>query len=127
MLTAQTAERILSEYGAAWVEQDPDKILTLFAEDGTYHEHAFHRPKCGHAEIRAYWQSKVCEQQSDIHFIPLVHFVCGDVLIAEWDAFFKNASTHMQVHIREVAIMEIANEKIVSLREYWQSAKTPLP
>lgn len=125
MLNKETAKNILKIYEDAWVNQDPEKILSIFTEDGTYHEKVLEKPLVGHEQIKQYWQSKVVEEQSDIKFKLLNYYVEGDILIAEWDASFYSAEKNKRVHIKEVAIMEISKNKIKSLREYWQSEVLP--
>lgn len=80
----------------------------------------------GHKEIRNYWQTKVCDEQSKIKFKLLNYFICDNTVIAEWDASFNSNIGKARVHIKEVAILEIKNNKIKYLREYWQSEKQAL-
>lgn len=121
MINKEIAENILKIYGEAWVEQNIDKILSIFTEDGVYHERVLKEPMVGHQAIRTYWKTKVCEEQSEIKFKLLNYYICEDTLIAEWDASFKSNIENERIHIREVAIMEISGNKIKLLREYWQS------
>ena len=126
MLTKATARKILYKYEEAWVEQDIDKIVSVFTRDGVYHEQVLQKPFRGHAEIARYWKEKVCQEQSNIKFKLLNYYISGNTLIAEWDASFNSSKEKARIHIREVAIMEIKSEKIKSLREYWQEEKFPL-
>ena len=126
MLSEDRAKEILKTYEEAWVQQDIDKILSIFTEDGTYHERVLKEPFRGHKEIAEYWKTKVCEEQSNIKFKLLNFYIQGDILIAEWDAIFNSNIENSQIHIKEVAIMETENGLIKSLREYWQSEKLPL-
>jgi len=123
MVTDKIAQRILKTYKEAWVEQDIDKILSIFAEDGTYHERVFEKPFRGHKQIAGYWKRKVCEEQSKIKFKLLNYYICGEVIIAEWDATFYSNIKHAKIRMKEVGIFEIKRNKIKSLREYWQSKK----
>src|SRR3989344_7621629 len=126
MVDKKTAENILNVYENAWVNQDPEKILSIFTEEGIYHEKAFEKPFIGHDQIRQYWQSKVVEEQSDIQFKLLNYYIDGDVIIAEWDASFNSNLKKARIHIKEVAILEMKGSKIRSLREYWRAEKSPL-
>ena len=125
MVDKKNAENILKVYENAWVNQDPEKILSIFTEDGIYHEKAFEKPFIGHEQIRQYWQSKVVEEQSDIKFKLLNYYIDGDTIIAEWDASFYSNVKNGRIHIIEVAIIELSENKIKSLREYWQSEVLP--
>jgi len=121
MISEKTAKNILKIYEEAWVEQDIDKILSIFTKNGIYHERVLKEPIIGHSGISKYWESKVCKEQSNIKFKLLNYYICNDTLIAEWDAEFDSSIENKRIHIREVAILEIENELIKSLREYWQS------
>jgi len=121
MVSRKIAEEILKKYEEAWVNQDVDKILSIFTEDGIYHERVLEKPFIGHKQIKKYWQSKVVEEQSNIKFKLLNFYIEGEILIAEWDASFDSNIKKARIHIKDVAIMEIKNNKIKSLREYWQS------
>ncbi len=118
-------EKILKTYGEAWVNQDVNKILSIFAEDGIYQERVFEKPFAGHKQIRNYWQKKVVEEQSDIKFRLLNFYIDGDTVIAEWEASFYSNAEKARIRIKEVAILEIESNKIKSLREYWQSEMLP--
>lgn len=120
-MSEEVAKKILKTYEEAWIEQDIDKILSIFKENGIYHERVLKAPFKGYKEIANYWKSKVCEEQSNIKFKLLNYYICGDVVIAEWDASFDSSVENAKIHIKEVAIMEIKENKIKSLREYWQS------
>jgi len=123
MVDRKIAEEIIRLYGEAWVEQDVNKILRIFADDGIYHERVLKEPCIGHEQIRRYWQSKVVEEQSDIKFMLLNLYTDGNVAIAEWEASFFSNIENAKIHIREVAILEIEGNKIKSLREYWHSER----
>ncbi len=124
MVNKSTAENILKIYEEAWVEQDIDKIISIFHEDGIYHERVLKEPMKGHEEIRKYWKSKVCEEQSNIKFKLLNCYIVENIIIAEWDASFNSNIKNAKIHLKEVAIIEIENNKIKSLREYWQSEES---
>lgn len=123
MVERKIAEEIIRTYGEGWVNQDIEKILSIFIEEGVYHERIFDKPFVGHEEIRQYWQSKVVEEQSRIKFKLLNLYIDGDNIIAEWDATFFSNKEDRTIHIREVAIMEIEGDRIKSLREYWHSER----
>ncbi len=126
MITDVLAKSILKTYEEAWVEQDVDKILSIFEENGIYHERVLKEPMVGHSEIAAYWQSKVCEEQSDIVFKLLNYYISGNTIIAEWEASFNSNIINARYHLKSVAVLEIKHDKIHSFREYWHSEKTPL-
>jgi hypothetical protein len=126
MINKNIAENILKIYGEAWVEQDINKILSIFHKDGLYHERVLKKPFIGHKEIAQYWKEKVVEEQSKIQFKILNYYISENTVIAEWEATFYSNIEHAHIHMKEVAILEIKGNKIQSLREYWQSEKLPL-
>jgi ketosteroid isomerase-like protein len=125
-LDRQNVIRLLKTYGEAWVEQEPDKILTIFTKDAKYHERVFKKPFVGHKGIKAYWTEKVVKEQSNIKFKLLNVYIAGDTVIAEWDASFDSNIEKAHIKIKEVAILEMRGGKIADLREYWQSEKKSL-
>ena len=55
MVNREVAKNILKKYEEAWVNQDIDKILSIFTEDGIYHERVLEKPFIGHKQIKKYW------------------------------------------------------------------------
>lgn len=119
MLRKEVAEQIILQYSQAWINQDPDAIIELFTIDAIYQEWAFTSPYKGHKEIKQYWIDKVVSEQSDIEFTLLNYYIDGNILIAEWEAKFYINGGEKKNHMIEVAILEIVDGKIKSLREYW--------
>lgn len=62
-LTEQHVRAVIATYIQAWVEKDPDLILSVFTEHATYHERVLDDPIVAHSGIRRYWQDKVVESQ----------------------------------------------------------------
>src|SRR3989344_2084028 len=123
MVNIGAVKKVLKVYEDAWINQDPEKILTVFTKDAIYRERAFKKPFIGHKEIKQYWQNKVVEEQSDIKFKLLHIWIDGDTVLAEWDASFYRSIEKARTHIIEVAILEFEGDKIKSLREYWHAEK----
>src|SRR3989344_61776 len=92
---------IIKIYEDAWVNQDSDKILTIFTKDAVYHERVLGKPHIGHKQIKQYWQTKVVEEQSDIKFKLLNFYIDGDTVIAEWDASFYSNVKNGRKNIKE--------------------------
>ncbi len=123
MIDKKLAERLIKTYEEAWIKQNIDKILSIFHKDGLYYEGVLKKPFKGHKEIAHYWKTKVVEEQTNIKFKLLNLYICGNIVIAEWEASFNSNIENARIHVKEVAILEIKNNKIKSLREYWQSEK----
>jgi hypothetical protein len=120
-LTKDQVRDVLRVYMRAWVEQDPDLIVTIFTESATYHERVFEEPIRTREGIRRYWKEKVVESQGAIECELLNLYLDGNTAIAEWEARFHDRVQGARKRIREVAILEFEGPLIASLREYWSS------
>ncbi|MGW5519302.1 nuclear transport factor 2 family protein [Nocardia africana] len=119
MLSKDEVRGVIDVYIKAWETQDPDLIVTIFTPDATYAERVFEEPHRGEDGIRAYWQSKVVGEQSNISCQLLNLYLDGNVATAEWEAEFDTPAGRKRM--REVAILEFRGGLISSLREYWSS------
>lgn len=120
-LTAQTVRDVVDIYIQAWVEQDPDLIVTIFTDTATYHERVLEEPIRDRAGIRAYWQEKVVESQRDITCEVLNLYLDGSTAIVEWEVQFDDLPEGVRRRMREVAILVFDGQLIANLREYWSS------
>ncbi len=113
----------LDTYLRAWMQQDPELIVTIFTEDATYHERVLGEPIRTRAGIGDYWQRKVVEGQANIdaRLLNLYTATDGTTVIAEWEATFDDRAQGVRKRMREVAILEFAGDQIAGLREYWAS------
>ena len=120
-LTKQDVLGVIDTYIRAWESQDPDMIVSIFTEDGIYHERVLQEPIRNHEGIRAYWQDKVVAAQANITCELLSLYLDGDTAIAEWEAHFDDLAQGVRKRMREVAILVFDGQLIASLREYWSS------
>ena len=120
-LAAQDVRDVVATYIRAWVEQDPDLIVTIFTDAATYHERVLEAPIRTRDGIRAYWQAKVVESQARISCDLLNLYVDGNTAIVEWEAQFDDLTDRVRKRMREVAILVFEGQLIASLREYWSS------
>jgi ketosteroid isomerase-like protein len=118
-LTQARLIAVLDVYKAAWEQQDAKLILTIFTEDAVYHERVLQEPMRGHGGIAAYWMKKVVKEQDHISFTLLKTYIDGATGIAEWEVYFDDLVEGRRKHMKEIAILEFADGKITSLREYW--------
>ncbi len=124
-MTKQKALELLEIYGRAWVTKNPDLIVTIFTDNAAYNDP--HEPEnIGREAIRAYWQNKVVGEQDNITFDLKNIWLEDKTVIAEWHASFRDIKRNLQVTLKEVAIFETSGNLFSSLREYYQSTKTPL-
>ena len=120
-LTKKEVRTIIGIYVRAWVEQDPNLIVTIFTASAIYHERVLGEPNRNREGIRKYWQEKVVESQGRIECDLLNLYLDGDTAIAEWEARFDDRVKGGRKRMREVAILEFEGRLIASLREYWTS------
>lgn len=123
MVEKKLVRELIKIYEEAWVNRDPDKIITIFTKDATYFDPKMKKVYSGHDGIKNYWRIKVVEEQRDIKFKLLNIYVDGNTAIAEWDATFYNTKENVKIHLLEVAILEFQGDKIKSLREYYASER----
>jgi len=122
-MTKDEAIKLLNIYGKAWVTRDPDLVVSIFTEDATYLDP--HEPEnIGRDAIRAYWVSKVVEEQSDISFDLKNVWIDEDTVIAEWYAEFTDTKRKLRIRMQEIAIFTTEEGKFSSLREYYKTEKS---
>ena len=73
----------IESYRRAWEGNDPDLLVSLFTEDGSYRSSPFRKPNLGHEGIRAYWARAVGPQRgTEVRMGEPV--VDGNVVAVEW-------------------------------------------
>lgn len=122
-LAKEDVRKLVDIYLRAWITQDPDLILTIFTPTATYHERGLQQPLHDHAGIREYWQTKVVKEQANIQAELLSLYLDATTAIAEWEARFDDVVEGHRKRMHEVAILELAGNRIASLREYWTSER----
>jgi len=120
-LTKLDVQNVVDTYIRAWVEKDPDLIVTIFTDTATYHERVLEAPIQNREGIRQYWKTKVVESQDHITCKLLSLFLDGTTAIVEWEAEFDDLPQKVRKRMREVAILVFDGQLIASLREYWAS------
>jgi len=103
------------------MKKDTKLLSSLFTADATYHEQVLSDPISGRRNIQTYWETRVRRGQKHIEFKLLNLYVDGATAIAEWQAEFDVVRTNTRIIMKQVAILEFADGKIASLREYWSS------
>ena len=122
-LTTHHVRGVIDTYIRAWVEKDPDLIVTIFTDTATYHERVLEEPIRNREGIREYWQTKVVESQDRIMCELLNLYLDGNTAIVEWEAQFDDLPQSVRKRMREVAILVFEGQLIASLREYWSSER----
>ena len=127
-MTKQDVQKWLDEYGRAWVNGDPDLVVTLFSDTATYRETPFENPMRGRHEIREYWQSNAADAQENVEFASQVWAVRYDTAIAGWQARFTRKASGVRVELdgtfRLVFSSEQGTFQCAVLEEWWHSKES---
>ena len=127
-MTEQDVQNWLDDYGRAWVNGDPDHVVTLFTDDATYRETPFDDPMTGRDEIRHYWQTNAADAQENVEFTSQVWAVKDDTAIAGWQAKFTEKATGNRVELDGVFRLVFSDEqgtlRCTSLEEWWHSRES---
>ena len=121
----QDVQNWLDEYGRAWIDSDPDRVVALFSETATYRETPFDAPMRGRQEIREYWQD-AADAQEDVEFASQVWAVGNDTAVAGWQArFTRTDSSGARVELDGTFRLVFSNEpgalQCTILEEWWHS------
>ena len=117
---------LLNKYGKAWETQNPQLLSEIFTKNATYHERVFENAFIGLDDIKDYWQNKVVSTQSNIKFSILNIYCDKNIIVAEWEASFVDNVKLVKKNLKEIAVLELYDGKICSLREYWSSTEIDL-
>ena len=104
-------KKLLDMLTIAWNEQDVDTILSLFAEDGTYHEPSgpenLGRSHTGHAAIRAALEKGFAAFPDGTIVPTKLANIADDSACSEWDFEFSDkGGRKMKVHGVDVFTFE---------------------
>lgn len=127
-MTEQDVQNWLDEYGIAWVNGDPDHVVTLFSDAATYRETPFDHPMRGRREIREYWQKGAADAQINVEFASQVWVVKSDTAIAGWQARFTEKASGVRVELDGTFRLVFSNERgtlqCTILEEWWHSRES---
>jgi uncharacterized protein (TIGR02246 family) len=109
----------LDAYGRAWETHDPEAVIALFAEDGTYQETPFVEPMRGRPAIAAYW-SRATGPHTNVHFEYEVLALDSDQGIVHWCCSFARLQTKTSLKLDGIFVLEFDREgRCRLLREWW--------
>ena len=127
-MTEQDVQDWLDEYGRAWVDGDPDRVVVLFSDTATYRETPFDKPMRGRREIREYWQEGAADAQENVEFMSQVWAVVDDTAIAGWQARFTEKASGVRVELDGTFRLVFSSEQgalqCTILEEWWHSRKS---
>ena len=127
-MTEQDVQDWLDEYGRAWVDGDPDRVVVLFSDTATYRETPFDKPMRGQREIREYWQEGAADAQENVEFTSQVWAVVDDTAIAGWQARLNEKASGVRVELDGTFRLVFSSEQgalqCTLLEEWWHSRKS---
>ena len=121
MVTRKVALEVIRKYKQAWIDRDPKAIIKIFTENGRYYEYVMKKPYIGRNRIKKYWEEKVVATQRNIRFKLLNLYIQGNVAVAESDVRFNDIGRNIEIHMKELIILEFKGNEISYLRGYWSS------
>ena len=131
MKTAMTERDVqdwLDEYGRAWVDGNPDRVVALFSATATYRETPFDDAMRGQHAIREYWQNGAADAQEDVEFASQVWAVTNDTAIAGWQARFTRKASGTRVELDGTFRLVFSGERdafqCTVLEEWWHSRES---
>jgi hypothetical protein len=112
-----STEDWIAAYGRAWVDRDPDAVVSLFTEDAVYRSSPFREPHVGSAGIRDYWTRATSTQEElDLRFgDPVVE---GRKAVVEWWAIMRDEDAWITLP-GALLLRFAADGRCEELREYW--------
>ena len=121
MCAASDVERWLSEYGRAWESKEPDRFVTLFAEDVRYFWTPLEKPKQGRSAVGRAFEAAIAHQEA-IQFAASVVGVFGRRAIAHWQCSFRRPGRDRDVHLDGVFMIDFDEDGNCDVfREWWHS------
>ena len=128
-MTEQDVQDWLDEYGRAWVDGDPDRVVALLSDTATYRETPFDDPMGGRQAIREYWRKNAADAQEDVEFASQVWAVTNDTAIAGWQARFTRKASGARVELDGAFRLVLSGEQgalqCTVLEEWWHRRESP--
>ncbi len=121
MISKVLVKSLIKTYKDAWEKRDPEKIIEIFTKNAVYYERLHEKPFKGHRGIKKYWKDKVVDEQENVKFRLKKIYIDGNNAVVEWEARFRDKKKKVNTYLNEIAVLEIKNGKIKSLREYWHA------
>jgi len=121
-------ERIADDLAAAWSSHDPERLLSLFADDCFFEDVTFGVVARGKKELRAFAQG-VFAGVPDFKLEITSRFMAGSAAGLEWvisgthkGDFPGMPATGKRFSARGVTILEFQGDKIRRDSDYWDAA-----
>src|SRR3989338_9712626 len=94
------------ELGNAWVQKNPDAVLSLLADKFLYYETPFTKPFTTKKEILLLWQ-EVPNSQKNISFSFDLLSINNNTGIAHWKASFTRLKSNKKAHLDGIFLVRL--------------------
>lgn len=126
-VTVERFKEWMNAYGAGWINQDPAKTLSVFADDASYMYTPFHKIMRGKEEIRRYVEKGAVGLQEDIKFSYEILAVTDAYGIAHWKASLTWKPTGERLRFDGIYQVFLNEQNLCTRFDEWWHAKPPLP
>jgi len=121
MLRRDEAVELFEKRRAAWLAEDLDAYLALWADEMTFQSPVHAEPLRGRDAFAALVrQSTAFARPLRFEFEHVA--VSGDVVLAEWTIAIERRDTAVTIEWRGMSVCEIRDGRIRAWREYWNPA-----
>ena len=117
MLTRDAAIALFEKRRQAWLREDLDGYLALWAEDMTFQSPVHTAPLDRAAFADLVRQSFAFSRPLHFEFDHIA--VCGSMVLAEWNIAIERRDGGKRIEWRGMSIAEILDGLILTWREYW--------
>jgi steroid delta-isomerase-like uncharacterized protein len=122
MLTLAEATKLFDARRTAWLREDLDAYLALWADDMTFAAPSHPEPLRGRAAFaELVRRSNVATRPLRFNVLHLA-IAGADVVLAEWVITVEHRATHQQITWRGMSRCTIRDGLIREWREYWNPA-----
>ncbi|OGG36611.1 hypothetical protein A3J20_00560 [Candidatus Gottesmanbacteria bacterium RIFCSPLOWO2_02_FULL_42_29] len=108
----------INKMGQAWVERNPNAILTLFADKFQYFESPFTKPLSDKKTLLALWQ-EVPASQKDVSFEFEIISETQFRYIAHWKSSFTRIPTGKKAFLDGIFLINLNNQGLCTLFKQW--------
>jgi ketosteroid isomerase-like protein len=120
-LSPQSARALCEKRRDAWLRQDLEAYMALWADDMTFQSPVHAEPLRGRAAFaELVRQSFAFSRPVRFEFVHIA--VSGCMVLAEWEIALERRDTGKPMQWRGMSVAEIRNGLICMWREYWNPA-----
>jgi limonene-1,2-epoxide hydrolase len=121
MLTREEAVELFEQRRQAWLREDLDGYLALWADDMRFQSPVHAQPLRGRAAFGDLVRQSFAFSRP-LHFEFEHIAVHGAMVLAEWSIAIERRDTKQRLEWHGMSVAEIREGRIVEWREYWNPA-----